>query len=353
MKRKDDFRAIESEKRKMVKKMNGNGNVHGEGKKKAAVLFTEMILILNIWKLGAEGKEADISSFFAHSGDTRLPQTIVNHVVTDFLQDPLPEGKDTKKVIVLGYDGFREDGLEIILDDPQSSVRMAAEQGGLYHTYAGGEGEQRQETTTGPGWASILTGGWSGSTGIDSCADTKRGSIKTFLMDAAQKGYPSVFAASWAEHFTVTYKQDIEYASRRQLPLRYIQTMGDEETYETILQLVTKRRGQEKSEMQDPDVIFFTLEITDRAGHQTGFENQNPSYRDACIIADACGRNIIWEIKHRDTYEREEWLILITTDHGGIGTSHGGQTEEERNTWLASSRKIEGWEFEQRAVTEY
>lgn len=323
--------------------MNGNGKVHGEGKKRAAVLFAEMILILSIWKLGAEGKEADIHTFFENSEDTRLPQTVVNHLVTDFLQDPLPEGKDTKKVIVLGYDGFREDGLETIMEDSRSSVRRIIEQGGLYHTYAGGEGKQRQETTTGPGWASILTGGWCGSTGIYSCADVKRSTARTFLMEGAENGYPSFFVASWEDHFTVTYKNDIEYASQRQLPLWYVQTMGDEETYETVLQLVTKRRGQEKSERQDPDMIFFTLESTDRAGHQTGYGNQNPSYRDACIIADACGRNIIWEIENRDTYETEDWLILITTDHGGVGTSHGGQTEEERNTWLASSRKIEGW----------
>ncbi len=313
-----------------------------KGMKKAAALLAELIVLWGIWNLGAEGKETDIHSFFENSEDARLPQTIVNRVVTDFLQDPLPEGKEKKKVIILGYDGFREDGLEAILEDPQSSVRVTAKMGGLYHTYAGGEESRRQETSTGPGWASILTGGWSDATGISSCADPKRSSARTFLMDAAEWGYPSAFLASWADHFTVTYKQDIAYASQNQLPLRYVRTMGDEETYETVLELVTKRQGQEKSEMQDPDVILFILEMTDRAGHQTGYGNQNPYYRDACTIADACGRNILWEIKHRDTYEKEDWLILITTDHGGSGTSHGGQTEEERNTWLASSRKIEG-----------
>ena len=60
-----------------------------------------------------------------------------------------------------------------------------------------------------------------------------------------------------------------------------------------------------------------------------------------CLISDACGRKILEAIRTRDTFLQEDWLILVTTDHGGIGTSHGGQTPEERSTWLASSKKIE------------
>ncbi|MCY1383773.1 hypothetical protein D9M69_719310 [compost metagenome] len=36
----------------------------------------------------------------------------------------------------------------------------------------------------------------------------------------------------------------------------------------------------------------------------------------------------------RPNYANEEWLIVVTSDHGGIGSSHGGQTAAERDTLL-------------------
>ena len=37
----------------------------------------------------------------------------------------------------------------------------------------------------------------------------------------------------------------------------------------------------------------------------------------------------------------EDWLIVITTDHGGIETWHGGQTLEERSTWIVCNKPID------------
>lgn len=308
--------------------------------KKCFLLFAEIIFFIQLFQMNASAKESDLESFFENSSKERLPQTIVGRVVTDFLQKPLPEGKVEKKVIVMGFDGFREDGLENILEDSSSSIRMVANEGGLYHTYAGGEKNFVQETTTGPGWASILSGEWSNVTGVKTCADTKQDGVNTFLMEAAKKGIPSSFVASWKEHFSVTYKNDILHVDQYNLPLQFVQTDNDEETYEWVLNQVSKREGTKTYEKQEADVIFFTLEVTDAIGHQTGYGNENPAYRDACFIADTCGRNILWEIQNRDTYEQEDWLILITTDHGGVGTTHGGQTEQEKYTWMACNHKL-------------
>lgn len=51
--------------------------------------------------------------------------------------------------------------------------------------------------------------------------------------------------------------------------------------------------------------------------------------------------DILNAIESRPTYAQEDWLIVITTDHGGIGTSHGGQTLEERNTWVVCNKAID------------
>ncbi len=36
----------------------------------------------------------------------------------------------------------------------------------------------------------------------------------------------------------------------------------------------------------------------------------------------------------RPNYANEEWLIVVTSDHGGTGSGHGGQTAAERDTLL-------------------
>jgi len=35
----------------------------------------------------------------------------------------------------------------------------------------------------------------------------------------------------------------------------------------------------------------------------------------------------------RPNYANEDWLVLLTTDHGGIAKGHGGNTDDERRIW--------------------
>ena len=88
------------------------------------------------------------------------------------------------------------------------------------------------------------------------------------------------------------------------------------------------------------DFIFSTLEYTDHQGHNTGFGPTNPKYVSAFRDAESTGVDIIDTIKARSTYDTEDWLILITTDHGGFGTGHGGPSIEERITFIVSNKEI-------------
>jgi hypothetical protein len=44
-------------------------------------------------------------------------------------------------------------------------------------------------------------------------------------------------------------------------------------------------------------------------------------------------------IENRPNYDNEDWLILVTTDHGGINTSHGGNSMQEQNVFFIASGK--------------
>ena len=52
-------------------------------------------------------------------------------------------------------------------------------------------------------------------------------------------------------------------------------------------------------------------------------------------------------IAYREKYYKEDWLFIITTDHGrdsATGKNHGGQSDGERTTWMiANKRNINGY----------
>ena len=88
-----------------------------------------------------------------------------------------------------------------------------------------------------------------------------------------------------------------------------------------------------------PDLSWIYLEYTDDIGHKYGnSEEQNKAVQ---YLDEQLGR--IWEaIQYREKNFNEEWLIIITTDHGRdalTGKNHGGQSDRERTTWIISNAK--------------
>ncbi|MFV0508257.1 MAG: hypothetical protein ACK5M8_03280, partial [Shewanella algae] len=50
---------------------------------------------------------------------------------------------------------------------------------------------------------------------------------------------------------------------------------------------------------------------------------------------------VLQALTSRPNYQDEEWLILVTSDHGGLGTGHGGQSTGERNTFLILNNSLD------------
>lgn len=278
---------------------------------------------------------------FKNTIDTAIPQTKIDEIVTNFLTSPLEEGKQEKKVLVLGYDGFRFDALESLLQESDTSMKEVGIHGGLYVMYAGGEEESLQETSTAPGWASILTGSWSDVTQVYDNEDEKSSQAETFLWRMAKNGYSSAYISSWGTHFDTTYRRDIAQIKEEGLPIAYVQTNDDLDTLQTTLHFIMDPISFDKAEENDPDILFTIFEYSDHEGHTSGFSIDNPAYMKACTDADTAGKQILEALKERKNYEQEDWLILITTDHGGTSTGgHGGQSEGERTTWLATNKEL-------------
>ena len=61
----------------------------------------------------------------------------------------------------------------------------------------------------------------------------------------------------------------------------------------------------------------------DETGHRDGFHPSVPSYIKAIETVDSHVGKLLKSIESRPNYENEDWLILISSDHGGQGTGHG------------------------------
>ena len=89
-----------------------------------------------------------------------------------------------------------------------------------------------------------------------------------------------------------------------------------------------------------PDMVMCILEHCDHTGHSSGFGNKNPAYVKAFRDSDREALALINAVKNRGTYADEDWLIIITTDHGGDGTAHGSQLAGCRQTFFALNKEF-------------
>ncbi len=87
--------------------------------------------------------------------------------------------------------------------------------------------------------------------------------------------------------------------------------------------------------LQNPDLdaLFVYFDAVDLTGHSSGFNPNNPNYIAAIEGVDSHLGPVLNALKARPDYANENWLVLLITDHGGIGTGHGGGSDEEEHIW--------------------
>jgi hypothetical protein len=64
-------------------------------------------------------------------------------------------------------------------------------------------------------------------------------------------------------------------------------------------------------------VIFVNFRGVLDAGHNGGYSASNPVYKEAIVQSDGYVGDILEALKKRKNYEKEDWLVIVTTNHGG------------------------------------
>lgn len=273
--------------------------------------------------------------------ETAIPQTELYNIIKEHFDSPLADGKTEKKAIIIGYDGCRADVLTKMVEGKSAVDTLLDDGASINLSYCGGvnyPAENTQDTSTAPGWCSILTGVWASEHGITANGITKSLEYKTLLTTLIEESKidSSSFITKWKGHFdrkNATYNEEKDYCEENNLNVSFNRLKNDEASHEYTLNEVSKK--------DCADFIFVIYEPTDSTGHNYGFTINNPRYKEAFNTADQYGFETINAIKQRATYDTEDWLIIITSDHGGIGTDHGGASIQERMTFIVANKEID------------
>ena len=273
---------------------------------------------------------------YENTVETAIPQTELYNIVKNHFDSPLADGKTEKKAIIIGYDGCRADVLKL----SEGGIKYLMTEGNnISFAYCGGVNypeKNTQDTSTAPGWCSILTGVWADKHGVTANDITKSMEYKTLLTSLVEDKTidSSSFITKWKGHFdreNATYLAEKTYCEENNLNVSFNRCDDDKASFNFTLNEICKK--------DCADFLFVIYEQTDSAGHNTGFTYNNPKYRNAFIEMDNYGLETIKAIEARETYDTEDWLIIITADHGGIGTGHGGDSIQERMTFFITNKE--------------
>ncbi len=326
-----------------------------KNKKKLVIAIIAVILVatvigtgiyLNVMKYAKDENDTEdlyrqniASVGYENTVETAYAQTELYKIIENHFKSELPEGKTEKKAIVIGYDGCRADVLTEVQKE-SSAIGYLLEQGATKNlTYCGGvnyPAENTQDTSTAPGWCSILTGVWADKHGITGNDITKSMDTKTLMTTLTEEKVidSASFITKWAGHFSrrnATYLLEKEYCEEKGLGVSFNKCENNDGSHEFVMNEVKKD--------DCADFIFVIYEHTDSEGHGKGFTINNPGYKAAFVESDACGYETIKAIEDRETFETEDWLIIVTSDHGGIGTNHGNKSIQERMTFVVMNKE--------------
>lgn len=252
-------------------------------------------------------------------------------------------------MVFIILDGIPADVLE---NTPTPNLDKIAKVGGYTRAYTGGKvgGYSETPTISAVGYNSLLTGTWANKHNVwgndikapnysywsifrflrKSSPSAKLGIYSTWEDNRtkligeglAETGFLKMdFSFDGFEVDTLTYPHDSDK--------KYIQKIDNLVSYEAAYQLKTIA----------PDLSWVYLEYTDDMGHRFG---DSPELAEAVALADEQVGRIYESIRYREEKLGEEWLILITTDHGRKaedGKDHGGQSDREREIWMVTNAK--------------
>ncbi len=263
-------------------------------------------------------------------------------------ENPAPK---SARVMIIGMDGARAEALNVANTPHLDQLRAD----GLadLHAITG------DVSLSGPGWASMLTGVWCDKHHVvDNDASWAQSQFDLYphfmtRLEVVRPQLRTVSISHWPAINEEILCADENGDDCGQVD-QVLTVSSDAAVRDAVLAELRD---------QDPDAIFMQFDDIDHAGHgdpetfdpggfcpfsggdmaeaeQSGActpVNYNPAYLAAIETTDAYIGEILQALRARPQFSEENWLVMVSPDHGGGGTvfnQHGFPVEQDRRTFL-------------------
>ncbi|HAJ81357.1 MAG: nucleotide pyrophosphatase [Zunongwangia sp.] len=254
-----------------------------------------------------------------------------------------------KKLVFIIVDGIAAD---MIPKTSTPNLDAISLKGDFSEAYVGGGKGTYSETPTisAVGYNSLLTGVW-----------VNKHNVYGNEIKQPNYNYPSIFRlftndfpekqtaifSTWEDNRTKLLGENL--VGTNFLKIDYAFDGFEKDTlnfphdpYREYIKNIDKKVAYQAAEYiqnEAPDLTWVYLEFSDDMGHGYG---DSPQLYNAITFEDELIGKIYEAIKYRESNFNEDWLFIVTTDHGRTakdGKHHGGQSDRERSTWIAMNKK--------------
>lgn len=257
----------------------------------------------------------------------------------------------TGRVLIIGLDGARG---ELITPEVMPNLHALAQQGKVDLDAITGD-----VSLSGPGWASMLTGVWCNKHGVvDNDVTWAQARFNAFphLIQRISKARPDLITAS-VTHWAPIHDEILcgDQAAGQCSGATTVRTHStDLEVTQSAVELLAGK---------DVSFMFLQLDDIDHAGHgdpaqldaggfcteaskslegQCVLRGVNSNYLNVATQTDLYLGQILSALRARTHYEKENWLVIVSPDHGGGGgvfNQHGFNNTQDRRTFVVMSSR--------------
>ncbi|MFC3811986.1 alkaline phosphatase family protein [Lacihabitans lacunae] len=253
-----------------------------------------------------------------------------------------------KKCLLVLVDGIPRD---VLKNTDTPNLDKISKNGGFGDAYVGGEkgGASESPTISAVGYNSMLTGTWANKHNVWGNAIKAPNYSYPTIFKVTREAKPNLnlgIFSTWKDNRTKLLGEGLSETDHLKINFVFDGYENDTVLFphdkerlfiKNIDDLVVKK-ASETITLHGPDLSWVYLEYTDDMGHKFG---DSPQMTDAVKHMDN-QIGVLWSaIEKREKEFDEDWLLIITTDHGRdekTGRNHGGQSDRERATWIITNK---------------